>query len=42
MTLTGFMTSPSEKEVSEGRNPQTGEEIKIPAAKWVNSKQAIS
>lgn len=39
LTLTGFMTiSVGRRKARKGRNPQTGEEIKIPAAKVVRFK----
>jgi len=39
LTLTGFMTlSVGKRKARKGRNPQTGEEIKIPAAKVVKFK----
>jgi DNA-binding protein HU-beta len=39
LTLTGFVTvSVGKRKARKGRNPQTGEEIKIPAAKVVRFK----
>jgi len=39
LTLTGFMTiSVGKRKARKGRNPKTGEEIKIPAAKVVRFK----
>jgi len=39
LTLTGFMTiSVGKRRARKGRNPKTGEEIKIPAAKVVKIK----
>ena len=39
LTLTGFMTiSVGKRKARMGRNPKTGEEIKIPAAKVVKFK----
>ena len=39
LTLTGFMTvSVGKRKARKGRNPQTGEEIKIPAVKVVKFK----
>ncbi len=39
LTLTGFLTfSVGKRKARKGRNPQTGEEIKIPAMKIVKLK----
>ena len=39
LTLTGFMTvSVGKRKARRGRNPQTGEEIRIPASKVVKFK----
>ncbi len=39
LTLTGFMTmSVGKRKARKGRNPKTGEEIKIPAAKVIKFK----
>ncbi len=39
LTLTGFMTiSVGKRKARKGRNPKTGEEIKIPATKVVKFK----